>query len=244
MVATAEPDGTTLMFTSASHAINPTLYKSLPYDTLKDFTGVTFGTSVPNVLVVSPSLGVKNVQDLIKMIKAQPGKLNFASAGVGSGTHFNGEMFKGMGKLDIVHVPYKGTGEALVDTTAGRAAFYWSPLGLTLPFIKDGKLVPLAVSTEKRATLMPNIPAISEIIPGMVYDHWYGLMAPGKTPPAIVAKISKDAGDVLNSPNVVKSLSAQGVTPAPTTPEQFNKFIAAEIKRLGDVVISANIPRQ
>jgi tripartite-type tricarboxylate transporter receptor subunit TctC len=117
-------------------------------------------------------------------------------------------------------------------------------LGLTLPFIKDGKLVPLAVSTEKRATLMPNIPAISEIIPGMVYDHWYGLMAPGKTPPAIVAKISKDAGDVLNSPNVVKSLSAQGVTPAPTTPEQFNKFIAAEIKRLGDVVISANIPRQ
>jgi len=244
MVATAEPDGTTLMFTSASHAINPTLYKSLPYDTLKDFTGVTFGTSVPNVLVVSPSLGVKNVQDLIKLINAQPGKLNFASAGVGSGTHFNGEMFKGMGKLDIVHVPYKGTGEALVDTTAGRAAFYWSPLGLTLPFIKDGKLVPLAVSTEKRADLMPNIPAISEIIPGMVYDHWYGLMAPGKTPPAIVAKISKDAGEVLSSPTVVKALSSQGVTPAPTTPEQFNAFIASEIKRLGDVVISANIPRQ
>lgn len=244
MVATAEPDGTTLMFTSASHAINPTLYKSLPYDTLKDFTGVTFGTSVPNVLVVSPSLGVKNVQDLIKLINAQPGKLNFASAGVGSGTHFNGEMFKGMGKLDIVHVPYKGTGEALVDTTAGRAAFYWSPLGLTLPFIKEGKLVPLAVSTEKRADLMPNIPAISEIIPGMVYDHWYGLMAPGKTPPAIVAKISKDAGEVLSSPTVVKALSSQGVTPAPTTPEQFNAFIASEIKRLGDVVISANIPRQ
>ena len=244
MVATAEPDGSTLMFTSASHAINPTLYKSLPYDTLKDLTGVTFGTSVPNVLVVSPSLGVKNVQDLIKLIKSQPGKLNFASAGIGSGTHFNGEMFKGMGKLDIVHVPYKGTGEALVDTTAGRAAFYWSPLGLTLPFIKDGKLIPLAVSTEKRAALMPNIPAISEIIPGMVYDHWYGLMAPGKTPPAIVAKISKDAGEVLSSPSVIKALGSQGVTPAPTTPEQFNKFIAAEIKRLGDVVISANIPRQ
>jgi tripartite-type tricarboxylate transporter receptor subunit TctC len=244
IVATAEPDGSTLMFTSASHAINPTLYQSLPYDTLKDFTGVTFGTSVPNVLVVSPSLGVKSVQDLIKLINAQPGKLNFASAGVGSGTHFNGEMFKGMGKLDIVHVPYKGTGEALVDTTAGRAAFYWSPLGLTLPFIKDGKLIPLAVSTDKRAALMPDIPAVSEIIPGMVYDHWYGLMAPSKTPSAVVAKISKDAGEVLNSPAVVKSLNAQGVIPAPTTPEQFNAFIAAEIKRLGDVVISANIPRQ
>jgi tripartite-type tricarboxylate transporter receptor subunit TctC len=153
-------------------------------------------------------------------------------------------MFKGMGKLDIVHVPYKGTGEALVDTTAGRAAFYWSPLGLTLPFIKDGKLIALAVSTDKRAALMPDIPAISEIIPGMIYDHWYGLLAPGKTPPAIVAKISKDANDVLKSPAVVKSLNAQGVIPAPTTPEQFNAFIAAEIKRLGDVVISANIPRQ
>ena len=187
IVAGADPDGTTLMFTSASHAINPTLYKSLPYDTLKDFTGVTFGTSVPNVLVVSPSLGVKTVQDLIKLINSQPGKLNFASAGIGSGTHFNGEMFKGMGKLDIVHVPYKGTGEALVDTTAGRAAFYWSPLGLTLPFIKDGKLIALAVSTDKRAALMPDIPAISEVIPGMIYDHWYGLLAPGKTPPAIVA---------------------------------------------------------
>ena len=244
IVAGADPDGTTLMFTSASHAINPTLYKSLPYDTLKDFTGVTFGTSVPNVLVVSPSLGVKTVQDLIKLINSQPGKLNFASAGIGSGTHFNGEMFKGMGKLDIVHVPYKGTGEALVDTTAGRAAFYWSPLGLTLPFIKEGKLIALAVSTDKRAILMPNIPAISEVIPGMIYDHWYGLMAPGKTPPAIVAKISKDAATVLNSPAVVKSLNAQGVSPAPTTPEQFNAFIAAEIKRLGDVVISANIPRQ
>ena len=244
IVAGADPDGTTLMFTSASHAINPTLYKSLPYDTLKDFTGVTFGTSVPNVLVVSPSLGVKTVQDLIKLINSQPGKLNFASAGVGSGTHFNGEMFKGMGKLDIVHVPYKGTGEALVDTTAGRAAFYWSPLGLTLPFIKEGKLIALAVSTDKRAALMPDIPAISEVIPGMIYDHWYGLMAPGKTPPAIVAKISKDAATVLNSPAVVKSLNAQGVIPAPTTPEQFNAFIAAEIKRLGDVVISANIPRQ
>lgn len=244
IVAGTDPDGTTLMFTSASHAINPTLYKSLPYDTLKDFTGVTFGTSVPNVLVVSPSLGVKTVQDLIKLINSQPGKLNFASAGIGSGTHFNGEMFKGMGKLDIVHVPYKGTGEALVDTTAGRAAFYWSPLGLTLPFIKEGKLIALAVSTDKRATLMPNIPAISEVIPGMIYDHWYGLMAPGKTPPAIVAKISKDAATVLNSPAVVKSLNAQGVSPAPTTPAQFNAFIAAEIKRLGDVVISANIPRQ
>ena len=171
-VATAEPDGHTLMITSASHAINPTLYKKLPYDTLRDFTGVTFVNSVPNVLVVAPSLGVKSVPELLTMIRAKPGQLNFASAGIGSGTHFNGEMFKAMAKLDIVHVPYKGTGDALVDTAAGRSALYWSPLGLTLPFIKDGKLLPLAVSTAEPAPVMPNLPVIATYVPGMVYDHW------------------------------------------------------------------------
>ena len=185
-VANADPDGHTLMLTSASHAINPTLYKKLPYDTLRDFTGVTFATSVPNVLVVAPSLGVSTAPELLALVRSRPGQLNFASAGVGSGTHFNGEMFKAMARLDIVHVPYKGTGDALVDTTAGRSAYYWSPLGLTLPFIKSGKLLALAVSTAERAPLMPNVPVINEFVPGVVYDHWYGMMAPGKTPRPVV----------------------------------------------------------
>ncbi|MEK9950743.1 MAG: tripartite tricarboxylate transporter substrate binding protein [Curvibacter sp.] len=240
-VAQADADGHTLMFTSASHAINPTLYKKLPYDTLKDLRGVSFGTSVPNVLVVAPSLGVKNVPELLALVRAKPGQLNFASAGVGSGTHFNGEMFKAMARLDIVHVPYKGTTDALVDTTAGRSAYYWSPLGLTLPFIKDGKLVPLAVSTAQRAPLMPEVPVISDFVPGVVYDHWYGMMAPGKTPTAIVEQISAEVGRVLRSPEVVRNLNAQGVMPAPSSPAEFDRFIASEIERLGAVVRNANI---
>ncbi len=240
-VATADADGHTLLFTSASHAINPTLYKKLPYDTLRDFVGVTFGTSVPNVLVVAPSLGVKSVPELLSLVRSKPGQLNFASAGVGSGTHFNGEMFKAMAKLDIMHIPYKGTGEALVDTTAGRSALYWSPLGLTLPFIKDGKLIPLAVSTAQRASLMPDVPVVSEFVPGVVYDHWYGLLAPGKTPAAVVEQISNEVGRILRMPEVIKSLADQGVTPGPSTPADFNKFIAAEIERLGQVVKTAGI---
>jgi tripartite-type tricarboxylate transporter receptor subunit TctC len=240
-VATADADGHTLMITSASHSINPTLYKRLPYDTLRDFTGVTFVNSVPNVLVVAPSLGVKTVPELLSLIRAKPGQLNFASAGVGSGTHFNGEMFKAMARLDIVHVPYKGTGDALVDTAAGRSALYWSPLGLTLPFIKDGKLLPLAVSTADPAPVMPNLPVISTYVPGMVYDHWYGMVAPAATPKAVVEQISAEVGRILRLPEVVKSFSDQGVIAAPSTPAEFNKFIAAEKDRLGEVVKTANI---
>jgi tripartite-type tricarboxylate transporter receptor subunit TctC len=240
-VATADPDGHTLLFTSASHAINPTLYKKLPYDTLKDFRGVTFGTSVPNVLVVAPSLGVKSVPELLQLIRSKPGALNFASAGIGSGTHFNGEMFKAMARLDIVHVPYKGTGDALVDTAAGRSALYWSPLGLTLPFIKENRLMPLAVSTARRAAVMPDVPVISDFVPGCVYDHWYGLVAPGKTPQAVVDKIAADVGRALRLPDVMKTLADQGVGVAPGTPAEFDRFIASEIDRLGAVVKTAGI---
>jgi len=241
-VATADADGYTLMVTSASHAINPTLYGAkLPYDTQRDFVGVSFLTSVPNVLVVAPSLGVKTAPELLALVRSKPGQLNFASAGMGSGTHFNGEMFKAVAKLDIVHVPYKGTGDALVDTAAGRSAYYWSPLGLTLPFIRDGKLVPLAVSTAQRAPLMPEVPVINDFVPGVVYDHWYGMMAPGKTPRAIVEQVSRDVGRVLRAPDVAKALGEQGTVPAPNSPAEFDKFIASETDRLGTVVKAAGV---
>lgn len=241
VVATADADGHTLLLTSASHAINQTLYKKLPYDALRDFVGVTFCTSVPNVLVVAPSLGVKSVPELLSLVRSKPGQLNFASAGIGSGTHFNGEMFKAAARLDIVHVPYKGTGDALVDTAAGRSAYYWSPLGLTLPFIKDGKLVPLAVSTAQRAPLMPEVPVVSDFVPGVVYDHWYGMMAPAKTPRPVVELISREVGRILRLPEIVKLFGEQGVVAAPNTPAEFDKFIASEVERLGAVVRAAGV---
>lgn len=241
VVATADADGHTLLLTSASHAINPTLYKKLPYDTKKDFRGVTLATSVPNVLVVAPSLGVKNVPELLQLIRSKPGALNFASAGVGSGTHFNGEMFKALAKLDIVHVPYRGTGDALVDTAAGRSALYWSPLGLTLPFIKDKRLIPLAVSTATRAPVMPDVPVVSDFVPNAVYDHWYGVVVPGKTPQAVVDKISADMGTVLRMPDIVKNFSEQGLTASPNSPAEFDRFIEAETLRLAEVVKSSGI---
>jgi len=160
---------------------------------------------------------------------------------MGSGTHFNGEMFKAVAKLDIVHVPYKGTGDALVDTAAGRSAYYWSPLGLTLPFIRDGKLVPLAVSTAQRAPLMPEVPVINDFVPGVVYDHWYGMMAPGKTPRPIVEQVSRDVGRVLRMPDIAKALGEQGTVPAPNSPAEFDKFIASETDRLGTVVKAAGV---
>jgi tripartite-type tricarboxylate transporter receptor subunit TctC len=150
-------------------------------------------------------------------------------------------MFKAMARLDIVHVPYKGTGDALVDTAAGRSALYWSPLGLTLPFIKEIRLIPLAVSTARRAAVMPDVPVISDFVPGCVYDHWYGLVAPGKTPQAVVDKIAADVGRALRLPDVIKTLADQGVGVAPGTPAEFDRFIASEIDRLGAVVKTAGI---
>lgn len=241
-VLTEGQDGHTLLVTSASHAINPTMYGArLPYDTLKDFVGVSFLTSVPNVLVVAPSLGVKQVGELVTRLRANPKDHNFASAGTGSGTHFNGEMFKVALGVDLLHVPYKGTGDALLNTAAGRSTLYWSPLGLTLPFIKEGKLLPLAVSTAQRAALMPDVPTISETFPGLVYDHWYGMMAPSSMPRAVVEQISRDVGEVLRMPDVVKALADQGVIASPNSPAEFDRFIASEVTRLGAVVKAAGV---
>lgn len=235
-------DGHTLLVTSASHAINPAMYGTrLPYDTKKDFVGVSFLTSVPNVLVVAPSLGVKNVPELLAKLRANPKDHNFASAGTGSGTHFNGEMFKAAVGLDLLHIPFKGTGDALLNTAAGRSTLYWSPLGLTLPFIKDGKLVPLAVSTAQRAALMPDVPTIAETFPGLVYDHWYGMMAASSTPREVIEQISRDVGAVLRMPDMIKALGDQGVVAAPNSPAEFDRFIASEIDRLGAVVKAAGV---
>jgi tripartite-type tricarboxylate transporter receptor subunit TctC len=225
------------MLHSVGHAINATLYAHLPFDTLRDFAGVTQIASVPNVLVVSPSLGVKSVKDQIALAKQKPGAINYGSAGIGSGTHINAEQFKVAAGVNIVHVPYKGTPEALTDTMTGRIQFFFSPLVPAIPFVKEGRLVALAVSTAQRSPVIPDVPTVAEAaLPGFDYDQWYGLLAPHATPKPILSQLSREVARILDLPDVRKTFQTQGAVAKPSTPEQFDAFIRSEIVKLGKII--------
>lgn len=233
----ANPDGHNLMMQSASHAANAALYRKLPYDTVKDFSGVTQVASVPNVLVVAPSQNIKSVKDLIALAKAKPGQINFGSAGLGSGTHINGEQFKLAAGIDVAHIPYKGTPEALTDTATGRIHYFFSPLVPALPFIRDKRLVPLAVSTAKRSPVLPDVPTIAEAaLPGFEFDLWYGLLASSKTPKPILEQLSKEVARILALPDIRERMLRDGAVPKSSTPQEFDAFIRTEVDNLGKVV--------
>ena len=196
IVAGAASDGYTIFMNAMAHAVTPALYAKLPYDTLRDFAGISQVAGVPNVLVVSPSLGVKSAKELITLAKQKP--LTFGSAGVGSGMHINGEQFRFAADIRVTHVPYKGGPEALTDTLGGRIHYLFSPLGLALPMIRDNRLVALAVSTSSRAPALPDVPTVAEAaLPGFEFDTWYGLFAPAKTPRPVLAQLSKEVARVL-----------------------------------------------
>jgi tripartite-type tricarboxylate transporter receptor subunit TctC len=237
IVAAAPADGHTLMVHSVGHAINASLYTRLPFNTLRDFAGVSQLASVPNVLVVAPSLGVKSVKDLIALAKQKPGTINFGSAGIGSGTHINGEQFKVVAGVNVVHVPYKGTPEALTDTMTGRIQYFFAPLVPATPFIKEGRLLALAVSTATRSPVLPEVPTVAEAaLPGFDYDQWYGMLAPRNTPKPILDQLSKEVARVLDLPDVRRTFQTQGAVAKPSTPEQFDAFIRAEIDKLAKVI--------
>jgi tripartite-type tricarboxylate transporter receptor subunit TctC len=239
-VLAANPDGHTLMMVSTGHAGNATLYSKLPYDTIKDFSGVSRVASVPNLLVVPPSLGVKSVKELIAFAKSKPGQINFSSAGVGSGTQINGEMFKLAAGIEATHVPYKGAPEALNETIAGRVEFCFTPILVAAGQVKAGKVTALAVSTAARSPMFPNVPTVAEAgVPGFEYDQWYGLLASARTPRPIVNTLNKEVVRILNLPDIKERLLTQGATPAPTTPEEFDRFIRSEVQRFAKVLIAA-----
>jgi tripartite-type tricarboxylate transporter receptor subunit TctC len=236
----ANPDGYTLMMVSTGHAGNATLYSKLPYDTVKDFSGVTQVASVPNLLVVSPALGPKTLKDLIAYAKSRPGQINFSSAGVGSGTQVNGEMFKLAAGIEATHVPYKGAPEALNEAMAGRVHFAFSPILVAAGQVQAGRVLALAVSTAKRSAMFPNVPTVAEAgVPGFDYDQWYGLLASAKTPRPLIRTVNKEVVRVLNLPDIKERMLSQGATPAPTTPEEFDAFIRSEVKRFAKVLIAA-----
>ena len=239
-VLAANPDGYTLMMVSTGHAGNATLYSKLPYDTVKDFSGISQVASVPNLLVVAPSLGVKSVKELIAYAKARPGQINFSSAGIGSGTQINGEMFKLAAGFEATHIPYKGAPESLNETATGRIQFTFSPILVAVGQVKAGRVLALAVSTTKRSAMFPDVPTVAEAgVPGFDFDQWYGLLASAKTPRPLVRTVNKEVVRVLNLPDIKERMLSQGATPAPTTPEEFDAYIRSEVKRFAAILIAA-----
>ena len=242
IVANANPDGYTLLSVSNAHAVGPAIYAKLPYDTLKDFAGITMTASGPALLLVAPALGVKSAKDLIALAKAKPGQLNFSSAGVGSGTHFGAELFKNMAGIDVVHVPFKGIPEAITETMTGRVQFFLSPLASAINLVKEGRVPAVGVTSIKRISQMPDLPTVAESgLPGYRWDFWYGLLAPAKTPHAIIARLNGEITGILNQSDVRTRWIALGAEPAPTTPAQFDKLIADDIAALTKLARAGNI---
>ena len=240
IVASAAPDGHTLMLTSSGFAGAAALYEKLPYDPLKDFNGVTLLAVTPLVIVVSPSLGVKSVKELIALAQQKPGQLNFGSSGIGSGTHFGGELFKLSAKINVTHVPYRGTPEALTDTMSGRIQFFVSPVLPAMPLVRSGRILALGVTSSQRLPMLQDVPTIAEAaIPGFEYEGWYGVFTPARTPRPIVNKLSKEIARALAMPDVQDRIVREGAVPKPMTPEQFDKMVREEIVMRGKIFKAA-----
>jgi len=241
MLAKAEPDGYTLISVSAAHAILPALRANLPYDGERDFAGVAVTATGPLLLVASSGSGIKSVKELIEQAKARPGQLNFASAGVGSATHFAMEVFKSRAGVDLTHVPYKGVPEATTDTMTGRVQLFVSPLTNAIPHVQSGKVAALGVTTTFRSELLPQVPSISDGLPGYRAESWHGLLVPAKTPRAIVAKLHAEVVRVLQEPDAKEQFAKLGLVSPPTSPEEFDKFIRGEIATYREIARRNNI---
>jgi tripartite-type tricarboxylate transporter receptor subunit TctC len=237
IAAKAPPDGYTLILVSASHAINPGLYHKLPYDSVSDFAPITQIATSPGILVVNPSLPVKSVKDLIALARAKPGQINYASAGSGTPPHLAGELFNVMAKIDMVHVPYKGNAPAFTDVIGGQVSLIFPTMPSAMPFIKSGKLRPIAVTSAKRSPAAPDIPTIAESgLPGYEATSWYGILAPARTPPQMVARLHEVLVSVIGAPDMKDKLAAQGLDPVGNTPQQFAAVIKSEIVKWTKVV--------
>jgi tripartite-type tricarboxylate transporter receptor subunit TctC len=240
--ATAEPDGHTLLAHSNAHTISPAIYSKLSYDPAGDFAGITPFGAVPNVLIISPSRGIKTIQELVAAGKAKPGTLNYASVGVGSGTHFSVEKFKLSSGLDAQHIPYKGGPEALTDVIAGRVDFYFCPINTALPHIREGRLIALVTSATTRTPELPDVPTTAEAgYKNADFPVWIGLMAPAKTPRTVVEKLHAETVKAIRLPATQDRLMKTGVAQMILTPAEFDARIRAEIAANGAVAKAAGI---
>jgi tripartite-type tricarboxylate transporter receptor subunit TctC len=236
-VAKSAPDGSTfLMGTPGTQAINQFLYAKMPYDTQKDFVPVSLVVKVPNVLVVNPGLGVKSVQELLALAKAKPGTINYGTPGSGTTGHLSTELLKSLTRTDFTHVPYKGSGPMLQDLLGGQVQMAIDNLPSSMPFIKAGKLVALAVTSPEPSPELPGVPTLGSVVPGYVAESWFVLMAPAGTPDAIVNKLSAEVDRIVRRPEVVERFKALGAEPVGGTPKSLGDFIVLETAKWRDVV--------
>jgi tripartite-type tricarboxylate transporter receptor subunit TctC len=241
-IAKAAPDGHTLVLVASSHAINPSMFKKLPYDTVKSFEPVVLTHVLPLVLVVHPSLPVKNVQELIAYGKANPQKLSFASSGPGGAPHMSGELFKSMTGIDMLHVPYKGSTAAHSDLLSGRTTLMFDTVSAVNAHVKGGALRALAVTTPKRSAAMPEVPTMAEAgLKGYETSTWGGVLAPAGTPKDVVAKLNAEMNKALAAPDVRQRMLDAGIEPQGGTPQQFATFIQSEMVKWGKVAKTAGI---
>jgi tripartite-type tricarboxylate transporter receptor subunit TctC len=233
-VTRAEPDGYTILADSSALTVAPWIVADLPYDTAKDLSAVIPLGKNGNVLVVNPAKGWKTAQDLVAAAKANPGTINYGSAGVGTATHVSAERFRASAGFEATHIPYKGGAEALTDLLGGRIDFYFCPISTALPLIHDGRLIALAISTPTRASDLPDVPTTLEAgCPDSDYTVWYGIFMPAKTPRDIVQKFYTAATGVLQSPAMQQKLKQLAVDPFPMTPEQFDQYVAKDLDANG-----------
>ena len=244
-VIKSEGDGYTLLIQSSSHAANPAIYKSLPYDPLKDMADVALLGKTPYVMVTSASGPYKNLKGFIEAARAKPGELPFASAGIGTSTHLAAEYVVAMAKLKMIHIPFKGSPDAMQDVLGNRSTFYMAPINAGMSLVKDGKLTALGVSTRSRAEVLPDVPTLDEQgLPGYDMTLWFGMWAPASTPLNIVRKLNETVNAVAGEPNVKEQFAKLGIIPAPMKPEDFSRFVRSEIDVYRRIVRAAGLPPQ
>jgi len=244
-VASAAPDGYTLMIHSSSHTVSPSTFAKLPFDTLADFAGVTPISSVPNVLVISPSKNIKTLADLLAAARAKPGALNYASAGQGSATHLNAEKFRTAANIQAINIPFKGSAEAVTEVLSGRVDYYFSPIAPVIGQIREGQLLALAVGSPKRSSALPDVPTTAEAgVPGSEFNFWIGMMAPAKTPREIVNRLHDEVAKALASPEVKDRFLKLGADAWTLKPEQFDTYLRDEVANNARLVKAAGLTPQ
>ncbi len=245
VAAKAPPDGYALFLgITGTMAINPSMYRKLPYDPVRDFAPIAMIGTGPNVLVVHPTLPARSIKELIAVAKSHPGKLSYASAGTGGAPHLAGELFKSMAGIDMVHIPYKGAAPATVDLLAGQVQVMFAGMGAALPFIKANRLRALGVAGAKRSRALPEVPAIGEHLKGFEASTWFAVFAPAGTPRTIITQLHAVLAKCVAMPDVEQQLAEQGYEPLTSTPEELGAYVTNEIAKWAKVIRDANIPKE